>query len=222
MKIKKQTISDNISEYLRDQIMTRKLKEGDRIVECQIAKELGVSQAPVREALLQLEGMGLVKNKPYVGAYVLPIDMDVIQQAYELRNMLETYAVSLVIDKINEEEVARMEKHLQNMRDALARDDRRTIIDEDNQFHSVVVKHIGNPMLLKMWQMSSTQWASLTITYYDDMDYIVESHVKIIECLRTKDLESLKKELQIHFKNAAAITLHAFEKICEKCNVEQK
>ncbi len=78
MKIKKQTISDNISEYLRDQIMTRKLKEGDRIVESQIAKELGVSQAPVREALLQLEGMGLVKNKPYVGSYVLPVDMDII------------------------------------------------------------------------------------------------------------------------------------------------
>ena len=78
MKIKKQTISDNISDYLRDQIMTRKLKEGDRIVESQIAKELGVSQAPVREALLQLEGMGLVKNKPYVGSYVLPVDMDII------------------------------------------------------------------------------------------------------------------------------------------------
>ena len=58
--------------------MTRKLKEGDRIVESQIAKELGVSQAPVREALLQLEGMGLVKNKPYVGSYVLPVDMDII------------------------------------------------------------------------------------------------------------------------------------------------
>ncbi len=78
MKIKKQTLSDNISEYLRDQIMTRKLKAGDRIVESQIAKELGVSQAPVREALLQLEGMGLVKNKPYVGSYVLPVDMDII------------------------------------------------------------------------------------------------------------------------------------------------
>lgn len=216
MKIKKQTISDNISEYLRDQIMTRKLKEGDRIVESQIAKELGVSQAPVREALLQLEGMGLVKNKPYVGSYVLPVDMDIIQQAYELRNMLEAYAATLVIDKINEEEVARMEGHLQNMRDALARDDRRTIIDEDNKFHGVVVKRVGNPMLLKMWQMSSTQWSSLTITYFDDMDYIVESHVRIIEYLREKNLEALKKELQIHFKNAAAITLHAFEKICEK------
>ena len=47
-------------------------------MESQIAKELGVSQAPVREALLQLEGMGLVKNKPYVGSYVLPVDMDII------------------------------------------------------------------------------------------------------------------------------------------------
>lgn len=215
MKIKKQTISDNISEYLRDQIMTRKLKEGDRIVESQIAKELGVSQAPVREALLQLEGMGLVKSKPYVGSYVLPVDMDVIQQAYELRNMLEAYAATLVIDKIKAEEIAKMEEHLKNMRDALAQDDRRTIIDEDNQFHGVIVKCVGNPMLLKMWQMSSTQWASLTITYYDDMDYIVESHVRIIECFKEKNLEDLKKELEAHFKNAAAIALHAFEKICE-------
>lgn len=213
MKIKKQTISDNISSYLRDQIMTQKLKAGDRIVESQIAKKLDVSQAPVREALLQLEGMGLVKNKPYVGSYVLPVNMDIIQQAYQLRNILEAYASTLVIEKIKEEEIARMEKHLQNMRAALTQNDRKTIIDEDNQFHSVIVKCVGNPLLLKMWQMSSVQWSSLTITYYDDMEYIVESHVKILEYLREKNLEALKKELENHFKNACTITLHAFEKI---------
>lgn len=212
MKIKKQTISDNISRYLRDQIMTQKLKAGDRIVESQVAKELEVSQAPVREALFQLEGMGLVENKPYVGSYVLPFNKDIIDQAFELRNMLEAYAAEHAIGKMREEDIEEMEEHYRNMRKALTKGDKVKIIDEDNNLHAVMVKSVGNPMLLKMWQMSALQWASLTISYFDDMEYIVQSHVKIIELLREKDIEALRKELRVHFENARVISQHAFEK----------
>lgn len=213
MKIKKRTISDDISRYLRDQIMTGKYETGHRIVESQVARDLGVSQAPVREALLQLEGMGLVESKPYVGCYVLPVNTGVIKQAYELRDMLEAYAATLAIDKMQEDEIGEMEQHLQNMRKALAENDRQTIIDEDNNLHSVLIKKVGNPLLLKMWEMSSVQWANLTISYYDDLEYIVESHVKIIEYLKAKDLDSLKQELDKHFDTACKITMHSFEKL---------
>lgn len=213
MKIKKQTISDNISRYLRDQIMTQKLRAGDRIVESQVAKDLGVSQAPVREALLQLEGMGLVESKPYVGCYVLPFNTEIINQAFELRNMLEAYSAEFAVEKMKKQDICEMEEHLQNMWKALDAGDRLTIINEDNNLHAVMVKSVNNPMLLKMWQMSALQWASLTISYYDDMEYIVRSHVKIIELLRKKDLGELKKELKIHFENARGITQTAFAKI---------
>ena len=69
---------EEVLNAIRDAIFAGELNPGDKIIETFWAKELGVSQAPVREALLQLEGMGLVKNKPYVGSYVLPVDMDII------------------------------------------------------------------------------------------------------------------------------------------------
>lgn len=213
MKFKKHTISDEIRDYLRDNIISGTYPTGYRIVESQIAREFGVSQAPVREALLQLEGMGLVASKPYVGSYVLPFNVDVIKQAYELRDILEAYAAALAIDKIDENDIDELNQHLNNMREALRRNNRQTIIDEDTNLHSVLVKKVDNPLLLKMWEMSSVQWANLTISYYDDLDYIVESHVKIVEYIKSKDLVSLKKELDKHFETACHITLDSFKKL---------
>lgn len=213
MKFKKHTISDEIRDYLRDNIISGTYPTGYRIVESQIAREFGVSQAPVREALLQLEGMGLVASKPYVGSYVLPFNVDVIKQAYELRDILEAYAAALAIDKIDENDIDELNQHLNNMREALKRNDRQTIFDEDTHLHSVLVKKVDNPLLLKMWEMSSVQWANLTISYYDDLAYIVESHVKIVEYIKSKDLVSLKKELDKHFETACQITLDSFEKL---------
>lgn len=211
MKMKRQTISDNVSAFLRDQILRQKLKSGDRIVESQIAKDLGVSQAPVREALLELEGMGLVEIKPYVGCYVLPYNSDILDQAYELRSILESYAAAYAVEYLEEEKIAIMEGIIQEMREFLKIDDRKSIFDKDFTFHEIIINSVGNPMLQKMWRMASIPWSNVTITYVDDMNYIVESHVKILEYLRAKNADALKDELSRHFDNARVIARHAFE-----------
>ena len=211
MKIKKQTISNKVFEYLRDQIISQKLKSGDRIVESQVAKELGVSQAPVREALLQLEAMGLAESKPYVGCTVLPVNMNIIDEAYELRTMLEIYAVEKTIDTFATDDIQEMEYHFHKMQEALKVGDRETIIEEDFLCHEVIMKKTKNPMLPKMWRMTAEQWSSLTITYYDNMNYIVDSHVDIIKLLQEKNVNRLKEELKKHFNTARLITRHAFE-----------
>ena len=66
----KATLRKNIREYIKEQIASGRFKAGDRVVETQLAKELNVSQAPVREAVLELSAMGLLEERPYSGSFV--------------------------------------------------------------------------------------------------------------------------------------------------------
>ncbi|KZL89263.1 GntR family transcriptional regulator [Clostridium magnum] len=68
--IKKSTLRNEVSRKIRELIFNNELKRGERIVETRIAKELGVSQSPVREAIRKLELMGLIENKPFLGCFV--------------------------------------------------------------------------------------------------------------------------------------------------------
>ena len=108
MKIQKKMISSQVSSYLRDQIMRSELKPGERIVESQVARTLGVSQAPVRDALRELEGMGCVEIRPYIGCRVLPIDQRRMREAYDIRLLLESYAATIAVNKLTDEQLKRM------------------------------------------------------------------------------------------------------------------
>lgn len=208
--IQKEKISSQVSDYIKRQIITRKLRDGDRIVESQIARQLGISQAPVREALKELEGMGMIEIRPYSGCYVLPFDETKLNQAYELRSLLEEYAANYAVNMISSEDIEEMEGLLEDMRKDADRDDKWSLIENDVLFHEVLVKAAKNIMLEKMWRIASVpQWSSLTILSYGDIHYFSESHAVLIECLKNHDGERLKEELHKHFRNAADIARKA-------------
>ena len=125
--------------------------------------------------------------------------------------MLEIYAVEKTTDTFATDDIQEMEYHFHKMQEALKVGDRETIIEEDFLCHEVIMKKTKNPMLLKMWRMTAEQWSGLTITYYDNMNYIVDSHVDIIKLLQEKNVNRLKEELKKHFNTARLITRHAFE-----------
>ena len=99
-QIRKTKISDQVCSYIRDMIIQGELKDGERIVESQIARELNISQAPVREALRTLEEMSFVENRPYVGSFVLPATEKKLEQAYNMRSVLECMAAEEAIHTV--------------------------------------------------------------------------------------------------------------------------
>ena len=101
-----------VFETLRDAIITQVLKPGERLMEIQLADEMGVSRTPVREAIRKLELEGLVVMVPRKGAYVAGVSMKDIHEVYEVRSALEMLAVTLAAERITEEELDALERQV--------------------------------------------------------------------------------------------------------------
>src|SRR5690606_12292208 len=101
-----------VFEVLREAIITGKLRPGERLMEVQLAEELGVSRTPVREAIRKLELEGLVLMIPRRGAYVAEISMKDIADVFEIRAALEGLAAQLAAERCTPEEIENLERSL--------------------------------------------------------------------------------------------------------------
>ena len=202
--ISKDKLSDQVCRFLRDLIITRELKSGERIVETKFAKQLGVSQAPVREALRELEMMGLVEIKPYTGCFVAPFDKKKLKQIYHLRSMLECEAICQGTENMTDGDLALLDGHLQAMYEALREQDMASMVQRDVDFHRVFVRSAHNAMLEKMWQMvNAHQWSAFTATTYTDTSYVPDSHIKLLELAAKRDKDGIVAEMTRHLTTAA-------------------
>jgi DNA-binding GntR family transcriptional regulator len=201
-------ICDFVSEYIRDKIISGELKSGDRIIETAVAKSVGVSQAPVREALRELEVMGLVKLVPYKGCYVLPINKNKLQQVYGLRTVLECFAVEQGIENMSNEAISKMEKYVEIMNVAAKEGDSSKFVKNDVNFHREIVKSANNVMLEKMWNLvGACHWASITISAHYDLDFFAKSHAILLAIVKKRDKKAVIKELKHHFDTAKSFVL---------------
>lgn len=114
----KGTLRKEIRRYIQEQIASGRFQAGDRIVETQLAKELDVSQAPVREAILELAAMGLLEERPYSGTFVRKLTAEDIEDIYNTRAFIDEYAARQAAKRITDEQLADMEVLLCEMDNA--------------------------------------------------------------------------------------------------------
>ncbi len=216
--IRKEKFSNQACRYIEDKIISGEYKDGDRLVETKIAKELGISQSPVREALRELEVMGFVEIKPYSGCFVRSVDEKKLYQIYSLRTLLECYAVRESIADISDEAFQEMEDILQKMREYSEQGNRTELARYDVAFHSLIVESAHDSMLEKMWKLvGAPQWTKMAISSYADLSYFPESHQRLFDLAKKHDLKGLEKELQDHFRGAAKmVTDNAIIRLSKK------
>ena len=124
-------LRDVVFETLRDAIIKQVLKPGERLMEIQLADEMGVSRTPVREAIRKLELEGLVVMVPRKGAYVAGVSMKDIHEVYEVRAALEMLAVSLAAERITDEELDALERQVLRESEAEANADEHSLVWAD-------------------------------------------------------------------------------------------
>lgn len=202
--IRKEKFSNQACEFIRDKIISGEYKEGERLVETKVAKELGISQSPVREALRELEVMGLIEIKPYSGCFVQSVNEKKLQQIYELRDILESVAAKEGVANLTEESLEKMNAIFEKMKTAAAEGDKSALARYDVEFHSVIVEAADNTILERMWKLvGAQQWTAMTINLHKDILYFPDSHKKLLECAEHHDVEGYCRELDYHFKFAA-------------------
>jgi DNA-binding GntR family transcriptional regulator len=200
-KVVRQSLKDQVKSILIDRMIDGDLAPGDRIKELQVAKELGTSQAPVREAIRCLETLGYVEHIPHVGAMVKTFNQSEIEEAYQVREALEVHSMALIGDSLNEL-VKELEAQLMVMQSAIRENNIRTFTQADNQFHRAIVSYCDNETMLSMWESLKMQVQVIATLLKASMplEKIYLLHPPIVDAFRSKSRERASLLLKGHYK----------------------
>ena len=185
-------LSAQVKDRMLQWILEGELPPGSRIIETRIARQLGTSQAPVREALRDLATLGLVEMNPYRGARVRQPAAEELIEAMELRGELEAIAARGAARIIDDAMLERMRTLLEQMRASAARGDAHAQALHNAEFHTCVVTASGNRTLQRLWSMLQPFARTyLTATVPGaDLHWLAERHVAIVAALESRDPEA--------------------------------
>jgi DNA-binding GntR family transcriptional regulator len=197
-------LSSQVKDRILQWILEGELSPGSRIIETRVARQLGTSQAPVREALRDLTTLGLVEMHPYRGARVRQPAPDELIEAMELRGELEAIAARHAARLIDDAMLARMRGLLDDMRDSAARGDAHAQALKNADFHNCVVVASDNRTLQRVWSMLEPFARSyLTATVPGaDLHWLAERHAAIIDALESRDPERAAQAMRTHAREA--------------------
>lgn len=149
-EVSRDCMSDRIRRILADRILGGVYAPGHRLIEMQMARELHTSQGPVREALRELEVMGLVEMEPFKGTRVRRLSERDLREAFEVRAVIEQYAAELASPRLRGN-TAELRRQVAQIHKAAKSGDIDYYTSEDLPFHRRIVELSGNSILLRFW-----------------------------------------------------------------------
>lgn len=206
---KRKLLHQEVSQYIRQAILRGELKPSDRIVETKMAQLLGVSQAPVREAIRELEFSGLVEQKPYFGTYVKQITMHDMENFYRVRGALEKLGAYQACEGMTGALLDEIEKAMLEMERVAAQRDNERYVQMDALFHDRIIAASGNGLLCKLWEQCNIKsWLFVGTTLAGrDLTYLASRHRKIFERLKARDAQGLEEAVQEHLEQLLSMML---------------
>jgi DNA-binding GntR family transcriptional regulator len=199
-------LREQVKQVLLERILRGDLEPGDRLVETRIAQELGTSQAPVREALRDLELANLVESEPFRGSRVRAVGDDELLQTFPVRAALEELAAKEAA-RAGTRDVSTLEAEIEAMDGAARHGDVRVQVTHDIAFHRAVVELSGNRPLLQAWLALGIEVPTAFAVYwtYFDPAELVEFHVPILEAIREGDAPRAGAEARAHVRRTEKV-----------------
>ena len=198
-------LRDVVFENLRTAILDGNLKAGQRLMEVQLAEQLGVSRTPIREAIRKLELEGLVVMLPRKGAYVANMSFKDLIDVLEIRATLEGLAASLATERRSDDDVVELEKLAKEFETCVREADVEGVLKKDVDFHEKIFLMANNK---KLYQLITSLWEQVhrfRVTYvsnYDASLSLVDEHNRILEAIKAGDTELAKKYATEHIELA--------------------
>ena len=203
--VARSVLADQVREHLLAGILDGHYPPHSRIVETQVARELGTSQAPVREALRALQAIGIVELSPFRGARVRRPTRDEILEAYDVRSAREALAARLAVPRRGAAEIGELLALGEQMEAAARRDDGHAVASADAMFHARIVAAARNRTLERTWRSLepySRTYLSLFVPGADPT-WSAHLHAPILAALRRKDVDGVVEALAGHFREAS-------------------
>lgn len=210
MALKRTCMRDHIRDVLVERILDGTYPAGTQLKELTLAREFSVSQAPIREALRELEGSGLVVSERYRGTRVRGADYKEMRESYELRSMMEERAVQLAAP-YTASLLDELEQHSQGMARAVRHADAERYIDDALSFHRRLIEASGNRTFLTVWD--SLHWnvrgrialRQLAQQSGNGLKPLVELHKGLCARLRAQDVPGATDKVRKIFQRISAV-----------------
>ncbi len=205
--IKKLTYSEQVAEYIKQSMLEGKLSPGDQVKEVLLAEKLGISRAPIREALQILAREGLIQSEPQKGKYVSALTAKQIKDSYFTGGVLEAAAVTQAMSLYTKEDIAKLERVVEEMHQvADSGNATDSLAKLDSTFHNILFSRIDNELLIELCRRSC-QGISKFLLYrhwinlYSPQD-VYERHLAILDALKSGKPSKLEKIIRKHYTDS--------------------
>jgi DNA-binding GntR family transcriptional regulator len=200
-------LKDTVKQVVRNKIIENVLKPGQRIVETEIAREMQVSQIPVREALCGLEEEGFIKSVKYTGSFVTEMNFKEMYHIYLLRSSIEVTVIEMTLPKITKAQVGTLHDLIDAMEDNQRRHAEYSLLSAlDIEFHRTIVSWGDIGTYNRIWTMLNghirrfIHFAHPQIA--NKQDRVYEDHKNLLRVLETRDVEEAKRVFKAHIMDA--------------------
>lgn len=199
--------------YLREKILGGELRPGSWLKEQEIAAQLGISRTPVREALARLEMEGFVNRSPRRGAIVCQLELDEIDEIYEIRAALEHLVAKRACRRATEAEIDAMEQELRTAQQCVEQGDIGTSRRHTAQFHILLNRSSRSPRLVEMLHSLDarlTAFRNRQRMTRERAEAVARQHWGILEALRARDVTAMQRWIDAHAERSRLAAVDAY------------
>jgi DNA-binding GntR family transcriptional regulator len=223
-KIKRQSITTKVCDYLKQGILTGAILPGTRLLEAQIAEQMGVSRSPVRESFRLLEADGLIEIRPGQGAFVRRLTVDEVWEISTARSLIEGYVASLAAERATPGDVKRLRQALNRVDEAAQREDYEATVTADFDLHRLVWEISGHKVLydiLTRLEVQIRMFMAVQAPLFEHLYDSVRDHQAVVEAIASGNAEAAKVSIEQHIVEAGTLAISHWSKANGRESTEQ-
>jgi DNA-binding GntR family transcriptional regulator len=207
--INRRSVADQTYQHLRAAILSGDIPQGARVIEAQIAKTLGISRAPVREAVNRLLQEGLLESRTHHGPSVIQMTPEKIRWLYDLRAAIEALAIRDVVRQRNKLDLSPLRAAVAKMKRFAAKKNLNRLVQTELEFHRILCRLAGNPYIVQVSNIIDAQVRiALTIdnANYLNLKDVADEHEPIIAAIEAGDAEAASASITAHILSSLKAT----------------
>jgi DNA-binding GntR family transcriptional regulator len=213
--LKKENLGNQVFEQVKEMIVRGEIPAGKRMIESEIAESMGISRTPVREAVHKLEAEGFLKPLPKGGYVVRGLEISDIEETFEIRSILESFASYLAATRHNDEEILPLEEKIEEFQKYLDRHDLKELTRINTEFHELLYALSRSPRLVKMILNLRDEIYFLRKIILNSIDMAQlsnKNHIEIIKAIKKREAKKVERLVREHVLRGKKFVINEIRK----------
>ena len=218
-RIERKSTTEIVYEHLKESILDGSLTPGTRLVEAQIAEQMGISRSPVREALRLLEADRLIETESGRGTSVKRLSAEEIWEVYTARQLIEGYVAALAAQRATPADVSGLEAALEKVLALAEAEDYSGTVKADFEIHRLIWEASGHRLLCDILSRLDVQirmFMAVQAPMFDHLYDSVEDHQRIIQAIAEGDAAAARESVEMHILAAGRLAVDRLERESEE------